>query len=191
MNEDEVTMNFDITRTIYMSGEINSELAHRAMIAIETLDCQEGDIRIVLNSEGGAEGDGYAIYDRLRQCQNHIIIVGYGNIWSIAAAIFQAGDTKIMAPNASYMIHNGHIDTPGDMSQDAVVDLAKEIDKNNRKYYNILSEGSGQSLETIKEWCKEERFFSAQEAKEAGFCDYIIKPTKVVKKTRRKRKTKL
>src|SRR5688572_7633766 len=81
-------------RTIYIMGEVDPELARKVIIALEALDREPGEIRVFMNCEGGNEEDGYAIYDALNMCQNPVRMEGYGNICSIAAAIFQAGDVR-------------------------------------------------------------------------------------------------
>jgi ATP-dependent Clp protease protease subunit len=173
-------------RTLYISGEIDSNLAHGVIVALESLDVEDGEIRIVLNSEGGDELSGYAIYDAITMCKNKVVIDGYGNVLSIAAAIMQAGDIRRMAPNAALLIHNGSTGLSDEAKQDEVVSLAEQIKKDNKKYYDILCKGSGQPWETIEEWCGEETFFTAAEAVAAGFADKVIKPLK--KYPRRKRK---
>lgn len=177
-------------RTLYITGPVNDELAHRVIVGLETLDKEEGDIRIVLNSEGGEEQNGYAIYDCIVSCRNRVVIEGYGKVLSIAAAIFQAGDRRLLSANADYMMHNGTVDGEPDMKQDTVVELAEQVKKDTQKYYDILVFRSGQPQEIIEEWCKEEKYFNATEAVSAGFADEVIQPLKhiIPKKTKRRRK---
>ena len=179
-------------RTLYITGGVDSDLAHAVIVALEQLDRTDGDIRIVLNSDGGSERDGYAIYDALMMCRNRVIIDGYGSVQSIAAAIFQAADVRRLSPNAIFMIHNGNYnDLEPTMPQDQIKALAEEIAKESQRYYDILKYRSQQDEEVIKAWCKDETTFNAQEAKDACFCDEIIKPIKawapMPPKRRRKR----
>jgi ATP-dependent protease ClpP protease subunit len=182
-------VNFD-RRVVYISGEVDSTLAHKTIMALEALDQVDGEIRIVLNSDGGNEQDGYAIYDAITMCRNRVDIDGYGNVMSIAAAIFQAGDERRLAPNASFMIHHGTTPAEEEMKQDAVIDLARQLEKDNQRYYDALSFGSSQPQEIIQDWCREEKYFTAEEAVQVGFADSIIEPlkTKVPKRKRRRRK---
>lgn len=178
-------------RTLYITGSVEPELAHRIIVALEQMDRTDGDIRIVLNSEGGNEQDGYAIYDAITMCRNRVIIDGYGSVMSIAAAIFQAGDWRRMAPNADFMIHNGSVgivDTQ--MPQDQVKAIAAELERGSERYYNILANGSQQDPETIRAWCKDETTFNAIETKDVGFADEVIEPKKsrIPKKSRRRSK---
>jgi ATP-dependent protease ClpP protease subunit len=176
-------------RTLYITGSVDSDLAHAVIVALEQLDRTDGDIRIVLNSDGGSERDGYAIYDALMMCRNKVTIDGYGSVQSIAAAIFQAADVRRMTPNTIFMIHNGNYnDLEPTMPQDQIKALAEEIDKENQRYYTILANASQQDPETIKAWCKDETTFHAQEALDACFCDEIIQPVKTRVPIAKKRK---
>jgi ATP-dependent Clp protease protease subunit len=176
-------------RTIYMMGEITEKMAFYVLRAIEQLDKSEGVIRIVLNSEGGAEVDGYVIYDAITMCKNPVHIDGYGDVCSIAVAIFQACDYRRLSPHAQMMIHNGTIYTGEDgIPHEKVLDMASQMQRDNQKYYNIISKASGQEYEVVEEWCRVETFFTPQECVSYGLADEIIKPLKVKGKKKGKKK---
>jgi ATP-dependent protease ClpP protease subunit len=172
-------------RTIYITGDIDAKTFHRVAIALEALEKEPGRIRILLNSEGGSESDGYAIYDKISMCKNEVLIEGYGNVHSIAAIIFQAGDTRIIAPNATFLIHNGMVPCDEEMQQTAIIDLAQQLVIDNQRYYDILSGASEQPEDVIENWCREDKSFTAVEAVEAGFADAVLKPLKTINKKRR------
>lgn len=165
-------------RVIYLCGEVEPKMAVRAIAALERLDAQEGDIHIVINSEGGTEQDGYAMFDAITMCRNKVVATGYGGVMSIMAAVFQAADERRLAPNASFMVHNGTIPGEDKMQQNAVLDLAEQIRKDNQRYYAILAKRSGQPLEAVEALCREETYFTAEEAVQEGFADCVLKPTK-------------
>jgi len=165
-------------RVVYLGGEVNPSMAVQAIAALECLDATDGDINLVINSSGGNEQDGYAIFDTITMCKNKVIATGYGSVMSIMAAIFQAADIRRMSPNTQFMVHNGTIGGEEKMQQDAVLDMAEQIRKDNRRYYNILATASGQPMEAIEAYCREETYFTAQEAFEAGFVDEVMVPCK-------------
>jgi len=177
-------------RTVYISSEINAAVAGRVIPALEALDATDGEIRVVINSEGGSEPDGYAIYDAITMCRNRVVMEGLGSVWSIAAAIFQAGDLRRIAPNTSFMIHNGTTPAEEEMKQDAVVALAEQLKKDGQRYYDILSAASQQPLDTIESWCGDETYFNAEEAIQAGFADTLMEPLKIKNKPTRNKKRK-
>ncbi len=179
-----------VRRILYITGEIDEPLAHSAIVALERLDAEDGPIRVVLNSEGGDEQNGYAIYDAITMCKSVVIMEGYGNVMSISAAIFQAGDIRRLAPHTSFMIHDGTIDGEEKMLQTRVKELAEQIKKDGQKYYDILSARSQQPQDIIENWCLTDTYFTAKEAVEAGFADEVIKPVKVIPVPRKKRSKK-
>jgi ATP-dependent protease ClpP protease subunit len=186
----EAGVNFE-TRTLYITGDVDVAMSRKVIVALEALSREPGEIRIVIDSGGGDEESGYAIHDAICMCENPVIIEGYGAVQSIAAAIFQAGDVRRLAPNASFMIHNGTGPSEEEMKQDAIIDLAEQLKKDNQKYYDILSAATQQPQETIEEWCREEKFFTAEEAVQAGFADEVMTPLKSkmpLKKRRRRKK---
>lgn len=166
-------------RTLYLIGEIDDAVAYKAIVGLRKLDKTDGDIHIVLNSGGGGEYPGFAIYDAICLCRNKVVIDGVGFVGSIAAAVFMAGDVRRMTVNAEFMIHNGSIATNQEnIEQDAVLDLAEHIEKINKKYHSILAAASKMSMADVKKACEEETFYSAEEAVQKGFADEIIQPKK-------------
>ena len=173
-------------KTIYISGSVDERMAHYVIRALDQLECDEGPTIIKLNSGGGEETAGYAIYDAIRQCTKDVIIEGYGIVASIAAAIFQAGDLRRLSPNAKFKIHNGHFEGMGPMQQDAVVLLAHEIERDSQRYYEILGRRSKNQIDLIKAMCDKETWFTAKEAVMQGFADEVLKPVKTFTKKKKK-----
>lgn len=176
-----------LNRTIHISGDIDASTVLSVLPQLEELDEIDGDIRLVVHSEGGDEQSGYAIIDAIRMCRNRVIIDIYGSAMSIAAAIVQAGDRRRIAPNGLFMIHLGTVDEEVEKQTD-VIDLAERTKKHNKRYYQILADNSHASLEQVIAWCDKDTYFTAEEAKEAGFVDEILKPLKKSRSKRRKRK---
>lgn len=181
-------------RTIYVSGDVDTQMAHDFLVALDKLDASEGAITVKINSDGGEESAGYAIYDALMMTKNQVIMEGYGCIASIAAAIFQAGDWRCLSPHSKFMIHNGHFDSISPIEQLQVVSLARQIEKDCEKYYQILANRSANAVEAVKEMCDAETWFDAQDAVEAGFADELLVSRKafavVPGKKKRKKKVK-
>ena len=163
-------------RTIYISGDIDLPMAHRVIMALQMLDAEDGDIRIILNSTGGDEEQGYAIYDAITACRNKVVIDGYGEVLSIAAAIMQAGTVRRLSANAMFMIHNGTAPEYTDLKHDDAIAFGKLLEKKGRRYHVILSNGSRQPVEVIEEWCKNDHYLLADEALRDGFCDENPQP---------------
>jgi ATP-dependent Clp endopeptidase proteolytic subunit ClpP len=177
-------------RTIYIMGEINSDAAYRFIPAIKILDETEGDIKIMMNSPGGEESSGYAIFDAIMLTKNQVIIEGYGQISSIASIIIQAGDKRYLSPGCELLIHNGSVGMDDEIKQDHIMDLADSIRRGNKRYHTILVDNSYLSLDEVQQLCKEEKYFSSKEAVEAGLVDGILAHVKKKVRFIKKRKKK-
>jgi ATP-dependent Clp protease protease subunit len=96
------------TRTLVLSGDVDGELAAAAIKGLHLLDAISTlPITVVLNTPGGEEQAGMAIFDAIRQCRSHVTVVGTGEVMSMGAWILQAADTRVLTPNALVMIHYG------------------------------------------------------------------------------------
>jgi ATP-dependent Clp protease protease subunit len=161
------------SRTIYLVGPIEDESVRQFLIGLNLLDEQDGDIRVVMNSPGGDEPGGYAIYDAIRAAYNNVVVEGYGVIHSIAALIFQAADVRAMAPQCRFMIHNGSVDITG-VDSDTAVAIGREVERNNHIYHRILAKRSGKPLSEVRALAEAETYYSAREAVRHGFADLVI-----------------
>jgi ATP-dependent Clp protease, protease subunit len=163
-----------LDRVLFMVGEVTEELAARVIVTLMALDSKPGPIRIVLNSCGGNEHEGFAIYDTIKSCQNPVEIYGLGQVFSIAALIMQAGTYRAMFSEAMFMAHNGEITIEGGLKSDDVSKLAQETKRSNDRYHELIANRSLLSLETIEDFCLKEKFFTAQEALDAGLIDEVV-----------------
>lgn len=166
------------TRTLYLTGGLERSQLYRFIAIFNVLDSTDGDINIVLMSEGGDEIGGLALYDTIRNSRNQVIIRGYGEVASIATLIMQAGDMRILSPECRVMIHNGILVFQESYSTDNVEELAKEMQITNNRYQKLLSMRSKQPIKKVKKWCEEETWFSAHEAVRLGFADGVLCGTK-------------
>lgn len=64
-------------------------------------------ITIIMNNPGGDEYDGFAIYDAIKNCMNHVTIIVFGKAMSMGGIILQAADKRIMSKNSRFMMHYG------------------------------------------------------------------------------------
>lgn len=163
------------TRTIYIIGEIDGEKSFRLIPVIRLIDESKGPIKVFISSPGGDEAAGFAIYDTLRLVRNRLITTGFGGVYSIAALIFQAGNSRLLAPNSQLMMHNGTIGVGGEtIDSDRVEQLGREAAQNNARYHRVIAERSRVDLQKVREWCKNERYFLAEEAVAEGLAEGLV-----------------
>ena len=162
-------------RTVWIVGEIDEERGYRYVPALRLLDETPGTIKVVIMSNGGCEPAGFAIFDTLLTLRNRVVTIGFGHVYSIAALIFQAGEQRLLAPNCELMMHNGSLGLEGgDMDTDMIEKIAAEATKNNGRYHRAIANRSGVDLQKLRQWCKDERYFSATEAVDEGLADHIV-----------------
>ena len=166
------------SREIYLFGSVDESMASQAILAIRRLDSIGTDnITLIIQSDGGDEGSGWAIYDALRLARCKIVGQCYGVCMSIMALILQACDTRLLAPNCRFMIHDGNTDY-GPASLREVRTLLKEENILTQMYYEGLAEKSELSVDKVKKLCEDESYMDANVAVGYGFADAILGQTK-------------
>ncbi len=135
------------------------------------------DVSLRLNTPGGDVFGGQIIYNALKEHGGKVTTYIDGVAASIGSVIALAGDTVKMADNAFFMIHNPFAILAGDA--DELRKKANLLDKIKGTMANTYADKSGKDLDTINTWMNDETWFTAVEAKDAGFCDEISGEAKV------------
>jgi len=130
-------------------------------------------LRVRINSGGGSVFEGLAIYNALRTHSAKVTCEIDGVAASIASVIALAGDTVKMADNAFFMVHNPFGAAMGDA--DDMRAFADLLDKVGGSLAGIYAEKTGADEDQIQAWMDAETWFTAEEAKAAGFIDAITK----------------
>jgi ATP-dependent Clp protease protease subunit len=164
-----------LTRTLYLVGQVDDRMAARALVGIAILAESPDPITVVINSPGGSEPCGYAIFDRLVHLNVHVTAHVYGACQSIASVILQAAQVRLLAPEAVFMIHHGYVDVDGALTQDQVLNMAEAVNAGNARYHRILALRSGKSIKQVRAICLKDTDMSAKDAIRHGFADGLIK----------------
>jgi ATP-dependent Clp endopeptidase proteolytic subunit ClpP len=132
---------------------------------------QVDSITLHVNSPGGEVFDGIAIYNALRNHPANVTVIVDALAASIASVIAMAGDTVIMEPTAQLMIHDGHgicVGNAADMH--ATADL---LDKCSDNIASVYATRTGTPVDAWRERMRNETWYSAQEAVDAGLADRV------------------
>lgn len=164
-------------RIIMVTGEINDQMASAVIAELLFLqsDSPDKDINMYIMSPGGVITSGMAIYDTMKTLSCDVSTICVGMAASMAAFLL-AGGTKgkrFALPNSEIMIHQ-----PLGGAQGQATDIkihAEHILKIKDKLNLMLSENTGQKLSVIKKDTERDNYMSAEEAKEYGLIDDIIK----------------
>ena len=161
-------------RIIFLTGEIDDSMANIIISELLYLDNQSHEnIYIYINSPGGAITSGMGIYDTMRFIESKVITIGVGMCASMAAFLLSSGDERYALANTEVMIHQ-----PLGGAQGQATDIkiaAERIIKLKEKLNQILAKNTGQPIKKIYEDTERDNFLSAEEAKEYGLIDNIIK----------------
>lgn len=140
---------------------IDSEYFASTMQYLE--DCGVERVNIRINSAGGSVLEGWGIISSIKSTTMEVHTFNDGLAASISAIIFAAGDYRHAMDYSILMIHN-----PSGTEDNGILSKIKE------SLVTILQNNSIYSVEELNKLMDSETYFNAQEAKEAGFCDFII-----------------
>ncbi len=164
-------------RIIFLGGPITDAVANTVIAQFLFLEHQDPkkDIVIYINSPGGTVTSGMAMYDAMQFVKCDVSTVCIGMAASIAALIL-AGGTKgkrFALPNSEVLIHQVMGEVGGQATEIEI--SAKHIIKIKNKIIQILAKHTGQSSKKIEKDSDRDFYMTAEEAREYGIVDEIIK----------------
>jgi len=136
----------------------------------ESLDAKNITLRI--NSPGGDVFDGAAMYNAIESHPARVTARIEGLAASMASVLALAADEIEMAKNAFFMIHD-----PWSLVIGSASDMRKEadlLDKVGGTIVDTYVARSNLSEPEVRDAMADETWYTAQEAKDAGFIDKII-----------------
>ncbi|CDM68233.1 ATP-dependent Clp protease proteolytic subunit [Clostridium bornimense] len=163
-------------RIIFLSGEVNDEMASLIVAQLLFLESEDPDrdIQLYINSPGGSVTAGFAIYDTMKYVKCNIATICIGLAASMGAFLL-AGGTKgkrYALLNSEIMIHQPSGGSKGQATDIKI--MADYILNNKRKLNKILAENTGKSIEEIERDTDRDNFMNAEEAKKYGIIDEVI-----------------
>lgn len=171
------------TRTIDLRSEENSVNIDMASQAIKNLNIlahlSKDPITILINTEGGDEYQGMAIYDAITTLQDiHVTAVVYGAAQSMGCIVLQAADHRVLMPSAAIMYHTGTTFIPDlepdEMLHTAIFTHKYGLERCDRVIYNRLLEKDPKlSWKKFRQDCKSSRYMFADEAVALGLADEV------------------
>lgn len=164
-------------RIIMIGEEINDAVANNvvAQLLFLAADNPEKDISIYINSPGGSTSAGFAIFDTMQYIKPDVRTICTGMAASFGAMLLLAGTKgkRMALPNSEIMIHQP---LGGARGQATEIEIsAKRILKLREHINHIISERTGQPFDKIAKDTDRDYFMSAEEAKEYGIIDEIIR----------------
>ncbi|MEI6108974.1 MAG: ATP-dependent Clp protease proteolytic subunit [Actinomycetes bacterium] len=169
-------------RIIFMGTQVADEMANAicAQILLLAADDPEKDIFLYINSPGGSISAGMAIYDTMQFVKNDVATVAMGLAASMGQFLLCAGapGKRYSLPHARIMMHqpSGGI---GGTAADIKIQ-AEQMKFTKAKMAELIAEHTGQTIDTVTEDSDRDRWFTAEEAKEYGFVDHVVRSARDV-----------
>lgn len=163
-------------RIIFLDGEVNDAAASLIVAQLLFLESEDPDkdINLYINSPGGVITSGMAIYDTMQYIKPDVCTICIGMAASMGAFLLAAGakGKRYALPNAEIMIHQPLGGAQGQASDIKI--QADHIIRTRDKLNRILSERTGQPLETISKDTDRDNYMSAEEAVAYGLIDKVV-----------------
>jgi ATP-dependent Clp protease protease subunit len=163
-------------RVVFLVGEVNDHTANLIVAQMLFLESEnpDKDIHFYINSPGGSVTAGMAIYDTMQFIKPNVSTLCIGQAASMGAFLLSAGEKgkRFVLPNARVMIHQP---LGGFRGQASDIEIhAREILYLKQRLNQLLSQHTGQSIESIERDTDRDNFLSAADAVKYGLVDQVL-----------------
>ncbi len=133
------------------------------------------DISLYINSPGGSVSAGMAIYDVMQFVPNDVATYAMGMAASMGQFLLCAGAAgkRYAMPHAQIMLHQPHGGIGGTASDIRI--QAEQILYVKRILAERTAFHTGQTVEQVEADSDRDRWFTADEAKDYGFVDQVVR----------------
>ena len=164
-------------RIIMLSDEVNDSTASLVVAQLLYLEGQDPDkdISLYIHSPGGSISAGMAIHDTMKYIKCDVSTICMGMAASMGAFLLASGTKgkRLALPNAEIMIHQPLMQGLQGQATDIKIHADHIVHLKN-KLNGLLSEYTGQPLETIQMDTERDNYLTAQQAAEYGLIDKVI-----------------
>src|SRR3989338_1320766 len=164
-------------RIIFLAGPISDGVANTVIAQLLFLEHEDPkkDIKLYINSPGGVVTAGLAIYDTMQHIKPDVSTIGVGIAASMGAVLLTAGKKgkRFILPNSEVLLHQVMGEAGGQAVEIEIT--ARQILKIKDKLNQILAKHTGQPMAKIEKDTDRDFYLSAEEAKDYGIVDEVIK----------------
>jgi len=164
-------------RVVMLGSDVNDDIANQICAQLLYLEGEDpnADIWLYINSPGGSITAGMAIYDTMQFVGCDVATVCLGLAASMGQFLLTAGaaDKRYTLPNARIMMHQPLAGLRGQASDIAI--QAEQLRYIKRRMAEMIADHSGQTLEQVLADSERDRWFTADEAKDYGLVDSVIR----------------
>nr|WP_204032812.1 ATP-dependent Clp protease proteolytic subunit [Sinosporangium siamense] len=180
--EDQLYQRLLRERIIVLGTQVNDEIANRicAELLLLAADDANRDIWLYINSPGGSVTAGMAIYDMMQYVPNDVCTVVMGLAASMGQVLLCAGaqGKRYALPHARIMMHQPSGGIGGTAADIAI--QAEQMLYVKKTLAERIAFHTGQPLDQIERDSDRDRWFTAEEAKDYGFIDDVVRSARQV-----------
>jgi ATP-dependent Clp protease, protease subunit len=169
-------------RIVILGSVVDDAIANKicAQLLLLAAEDPEREIYMHINSPGGSVDAGMAIYDTMQYVPCDVATVGMGLAASMGQFLLCAGERgkRYALPHARIMMHQPLGGIGGSASLIAI--QAEQMLYTKKKLQELTAQHTGQTVDQIERDSDRERWFSADEAKDYGFVDHVVRSARQV-----------
>ena len=163
-------------RIVFLNGPVDDISANVIIAQLLYLESENTSkpINLYINSPGGLISAGMGIFDTMQYIKPSVHTMCCGQAASMGSFLLAAGEkgNRFALPHSRIMIHQPSGGASGDATNIEI--HAREIIRLREELNLLLSELTGQSLDTINNDTDRDNFMTAKEAMAYGLIDQIV-----------------
>jgi ATP-dependent Clp protease protease subunit len=164
-------------RIVFLGQQVDDDIANRICAEILMLSAEDDrrDIAMYINSPGGSVYAGMAIYDIMQYVPNDVATYAMGMAASMGQFLLTAGarGKRYALPHATILMHQPSGGIGGTASDIRI--QAEQMLYIKRTLFERTAYHTGQPIEQIEQDADRDRWYTAEEAKEYGFVDHVVR----------------
>jgi len=169
-------------RIVFIGTPIDDQVSNIVVAQLLFMQMTEPkkDIHIYINSPGGSVTAGLAVYDTMQflTCDVNTYCIGLA---ASMGAVLLCGGTKgkrFALPNADVMIHQVLGGAEGQASDVEI--RVRYMLRQKIRLNSIIAKHTGKPIEQVERDCDRDNFMTAEEAKNYGLVDEVVKSRKEI-----------
>ena len=175
--DDQLTARLLQQRIIVLGTEVDDRIANRLCAELLLLSAEDprSDISLYINSPGGSVSAGLAIYDVMQYVPNNVATYVMGMAASMAQVLLCAGTAgkRYAMPHSQILMHQPSGGLGGTATDIRI--QAEQMLYIKRTMAERIAFHTGQTIEQIELDFDRDRWFTADEAKDYGFVDHVVR----------------
>ena len=164
-------------RIVFLGQAVDDDIANRICAELVLLAAEDAhsDISLYINSPGGSVSAGLAIYDVMQYVPNDVATYAMGMAASMGQFLLCAGTSakRYALPHAQILMHQPSGGIGGTASDIRI--QAEQMIYIKRTLAERIAYHTGQTIEQIEMDSDRDRWFTADEAKDYGFVDRVVR----------------